>query len=225
MGNKKGYVPSEEAKRKTSESLKQAYADGSRVTSEETRQKRSESMRKAWESRSRTRSEESKRKTSETLKQGYAEGRIQLVGAALANSQSPFVARTDEERKSRKLENQRIWRENNPEKLAEYKQKYTPESYGLTVEKYQAQVQSQNGLCAICKGPQQGDCNLAIDHNHDCCPERTACDKCRRGLLCSNCNWALGLVHDSIEVLQSMILYLKSFKKGNDEHAECIDHP
>jgi Recombination endonuclease VII len=219
MGNSKGYVPSEEAKRKTSESLKQAYADGSRVTSEETRQKRSESMRKAWESRSHTRSEESKRKTSETLKQGYAEGRIQLVGAALAQSQSPFVSQTDEERKARKLETQRIWRANNPEVVAAYKQEQNAKRYGLTVAQYEAA-----SLCDICKRPQQGNCSLAQDHAHGCCPEKTACDKCRRGRLCTNCNTLLGSAHDNLEILAAAILYLKSFKKGNDEHAECIDH-
>ena len=97
--------------------------------------------------------------------------------------------------------------------MAGYKQKYTPENYGWTAEQYQAQVQAQNNLCVICKGPQQGECNLAIDHNHDCCPERSACDKCRRELLCTNCNNALGRVHENIEILQSMILYLQKYKK------------
>lgn len=213
MGNKKGYVPSEDAKRKTSESLKQAYADGSRVTSEETSQKRSASMRKAWESRPRTRSDEAKRKTSETLKQGYADGRIQLVGAALANSQSPFVLRTDAERKARKLENQKVWRENNPDKGAEYHRKYYPASYGWTAEQYEAEVQSRNGLCDVCKRPQQSGIRLAVDHDHECCSERSACDKCRRGLLCTNCNTLLGSAHDSIEILESAISYLNSFSQ------------
>ena len=213
MGNKKGYVPSDEAKQKTSESLKQAYADGSRVTSEETRQKRSESMKKAWESRSRVRTEESRRKTSETLKAGYADGRIQLVGAALAQSQSPFAAQTEEERKARKLETQRIWRANNPGINAEYHRKYHPLDYGWTAEQYEAEVQKRTGLCDVCKRPQQSDIRLAIDHSHECCPERTACDKCRRGLLCMNCNTLLGSAHDSVQILEAAILYLKSFEK------------
>jgi len=156
-------------------------------------------------------SAETRRKQSESLTKAYAEGRMVLTGAALQQSLAP--KKSEAERKARKIVTQKIWRANNPEVLAGYKQKYTPESYGLTAEKYQAQVQSQNGLCAICKGPQQGDCNLAIDHNHECCPERSACDKCRRGLLCTNCNNALGRVHDSIEILQSMISYLHQYHK------------
>lgn len=213
MGNQKGYVPSEEAKRKVSESLKQAYADGTRATSEETRQKRSESMKKAWALRPHTRSEEAKRKTSETLKQGYAEGRIQLVGAALAQSQSPFAARTEAERKARKLETQRVWREQNPQANAEYHRKYHPLDYGWTAEQYEAEVQKREGRCDICGRPQQSGIRLAIDHDHTCCPERAACDKCRRGLLCTNCNTLLGSAHDSVEILESAISYLKKYMK------------
>ena len=217
MGNSKGYEPSEESKKKVSESLKQAYAEGRRVTSDETRQKRIESMRKAWESRSRVRTEESKRKTSETLKQGYADGRIQLVGAALANSQSPFKLRTDEEKKARKLETQRILREKHPERYKHYAYEQSVAFYGWTPEQYEAEVQKQNGLCAVCKRPQQAGVRLAIDHNHDCCPEREACDKCRRGLLCTNCNTLLGSAHDSIEILASAIEYLKLHQKEKDK--------
>ena len=213
MGNAKGYVPSDEAKRKTSESLKQAYADGSRITSDETRKKRSESMRKAWESRSHTRSEEAKRKTSETLKQGYAEGRIKLVGAALANAIDPFLPHTDEERKAIKAERLKVWRAAHPEKNAEYGRKYHPLDYGWTAEQYEAEVQKREGRCDICGRPQQNGYRLAIDHDHKCCPERAACDKCRRGLLCTNCNTLLGSAHDSVEILESAISYLKGYPK------------
>ena len=210
MGNSKGYVPSEESKDKVSESLKQAYAEGRRQMSEAQRQaiREANSRRKG-----RTISEDQKRKTSETLKRGYAEGRIQLVGAALAQSQSPFAAQTEEERKARKLETQRIWREKNPQITAEYHRKYHPLDYGWTAEQYEAENRKRNGLCDICKRPQQNGFRLAIDHNHACCPERSACDKCRRGLLCSNCNTLLGSAHDSVEILESAISYLKGYSK------------
>lgn len=210
MGNSKGYVPSEESKQKVSESLKQAYAEGRRQMSDTQRQAISEANKRR---KGRILSEEHKRKTSETLKRGYAEGRIQLVGAALAQSQSPFAAHTDEERKARKLETQREWRENNPEKMAEYKKKYTPEYYGLTQVEYQALVAKQNGVCAICKRPQQNGFQLAIDHDHSCCPERSACDSCRRGLLCTNCNIILGSAHDNVAILEEAISYLKQYQQ------------
>jgi len=49
---------------------------------------------------------------------------------------------------------------------------------------------------------------LAVDHNHACCPGRKSCGECVRGLLCSNCNKALGLVRDSVETLRNMIEYV-----------------
>ena len=193
MGNQKGYVPSQSAKEKTSESLKEAYATGRRgrrigyhPTADTIRQQR------------------------ESLKQAYAEGRAKLSGAALAAKLAP--KKPEAERKARKLETQRIWRANNPKKLVEYKQKYTPEAYGFTNEHYEAQSRAQNDLCAVCKRAQQNGYRLAIDHDHGCCPERTACDKCRRGLLCTNCNTLLGSAHDDVEILAAAILYLNQYK-------------
>lgn len=197
MGQPKGFVPSEETRRKVSEALKRAYAEGRRKP------------------RDYAKSEETKRKQSESLKLAYAEGRMVLTGAALQASLAP--KKSEAERKARKIETQKLLRDNNPNLNAEYHRKYHPRSYGWTAEQYEAEVQKQNGLCAVCRGPQQGDCNLAIDHNHLCCPERRACDKCRRGLLCTNCNNALGRVHDSIEILQAMISYL-NFYKGQHDH-------
>ena len=94
-------------------------------------------------------SDETRRKASESLKKAYAEGKMKLVGAALQQSLAP--KKSEAERKARKLVTQRIW--------------------------------------------------------------RAACDKCRRGLLCTNCNTLLGSAHDSVEILEASILYLESFEE------------
>ena len=51
--------------------------------------------------------------------------------------------------------------------------------------------------------------SLHIDHDHTCCPGSGSCGKCVRGLLCRDCNFALGAAKDSTQTLQNMISYLK----------------
>src|ERR1700676_3470078 len=111
MGNKKGYVPSEETKRKVSEALKKAYAEGR--------------GRKNY-----VPSEETKQKQSISLKLAYAEGRMTLTGAALDAATAP--TKSVEERKARKLETQRALRAAHPERYKDYGRKYHTASYGLT---------------------------------------------------------------------------------------------
>lgn len=73
--------------------------------------------------------------------------------------------------------------------------------YGITVAQYNELILKQNGACAICKteGNRQ---SLSVDHDHE--TGRI------RGLLCHNCNLAIGLCHDSIEILKASIEYLTS---------------
>lgn len=42
---------------------------------------------------------------------------------------------------------------------------------------------------------------LVLDHNHDTGEVR--------GMICSPCNMALGLIEDSVATLEAMIIYLK----------------
>ena len=59
---------------------------------------------------------------------------------------------------------------------------------GLSVDDYMAMLESQGGVCAICKLPDPQGIRLSVDHDH--VTERV------RGLLCRNCNVALGLFKD-----------------------------
>jgi hypothetical protein len=71
--------------------------------------------------------------------------------------------------------------------------------YGITAEMYAAMLAAQQGQCAICKSIPDG--LLHVDHCHE--TERV------RGLLCGNCNRALGLFKDNIKSLEEAITYLK----------------
>lgn len=61
--------------------------------------------------------------------------------------------------------------------------------------------------CQVCN---RSDIRLHVDHDHTCCSdsERT-CGNCIRGLLCSNCNTALGLTNEDPKILRNLIVYLE----------------
>lgn len=74
----------------------------------------------------------------------------------------------------------------------------------LTKEAFDEMVFRYDGKCHAC-----GINNASnIDHDHSCCPGYRGCGKCVRGILCYQCNTALGLVKDSKEILQKLIEYL-----------------
>lgn len=73
--------------------------------------------------------------------------------------------------------------------------------YGITIEQFDAMLESQGGVCAVCKGPALGKGRYHVDHDHDTGKIR--------GLLCHKCNVALGMVQDSREHLTRLIQYLE----------------
>ena len=84
-------------------------------------------------------------------------------------------------------------------------------SHGMTREQLKEKQTAQGNRCACCgewfiETPQ-------IDHDHDCCPAHRSCDKCRRGLLCRDCNFGLGFFKDSPLRLQQAIGYLAKYDR------------
>lgn len=74
--------------------------------------------------------------------------------------------------------------------------------YGLTAEDYDALLERQNGVCAICFKPPKGKSRLSVDHDH--VTGRV------RGLLCGPCNCSIGLLNEDADVFQSAINYLNA---------------
>lgn len=98
-------------------------------------------------------------------------------------------------------ENNKKWQKDNPEKTRRNAiNQYLKKTYGITKTDYLAMVARQNGVCAICKKPPKNG-PLEIDHCHS--TGRV------RGLLCHRCNWALGILEDSEELLASALEYLR----------------
>ena len=66
---------------------------------------------------------------------------------------------------------------------------------GLSIADVDAMIEAQGGTCAVCPGPPQH-----VDHNHDTGEVR--------GILCFNCNQALGNARDNPDVLRGLVRYL-----------------
>jgi hypothetical protein len=109
------------------------------------------------------------------------------------------------------------WRADNPEKVRASARAYYHRNkekcktrhrvwvlkarYGITPEHYQEMLDAQRGVCLICgQLPKRG---FHVDHNH-----RT---KEPRGLLCSACNTAIGLLQESPKRLRAAAIYLEGW--------------
>lgn len=78
--------------------------------------------------------------------------------------------------------------------------------HGITLADYERMLAAQEGVCVGCSKP-GGDRPLSIDHDHSCCPGKRSCGRCVRGLLCANCNAALGLAGDDPATLSRLAEY------------------
>ena len=83
-------------------------------------------------------------------------------------------------------------------------------NYGLSREQFEALIVGQGGRCAICRTDKPGGKGTwRVDHDHSCCSGAKSCGQCVRGLLCNNCNRAIGLMADDTTRLESAVRYLK----------------
>lgn len=108
------------------------------------------------------------------------------------------------------LDANRKYRKSHPEKVQQWHKTVRPEKYkayhiksryGLSIDQYQQMLESQYGLCAICRKPETvGSGALSIDHCHD--------SGSVRGLLCRKCNTAIGQLSNQT-LLQNAIDYLE----------------
>ena len=72
--------------------------------------------------------------------------------------------------------------------------------YGLTLLQYNQMLEKQYGRCKIC-GKTEERKSLHVDHDHE--TGRV------RGLLCDDCNKALGFFHDDLALLYNAVDYLE----------------
>lgn len=106
------------------------------------------------------------------------------------------------------------WKNKNPIKAKEIKTEFkkrnpeysrflTIKKYGLSFEEFESMLSKYDNSCWICKKEFESRQDAKIDH----CHSRNVV----RGVLCNDCNIALGLVKDNIKILSEMITYLKKY--------------
>lgn len=109
------------------------------------------------------------------------------------------------------------WKQENADKVKGYHRKsnlnqanrkfewslkrYCPD---MTTERYQAMLEAQDGVCAICGEPPKDGERLFVDHDH--------VTGQARGLLCRLCNFGIGNLRDDIGILRAAITYLQKHK-------------
>ncbi len=82
--------------------------------------------------------------------------------------------------------------------------------YKINLDDYAKILEKQNNKCAICLTDQSElKNNLSVDHDRKCCAGKDSCGKCVRGLLCNNCNFALGHLKDNESLIQSALDYVR----------------
>lgn len=104
-------------------------------------------------------------------------------------------------------EKKKEYYQNNKNRIKEWDLK---RHYGLNIKGYNKLLKQQGGVCAICRNKEISKQNkkikfLSVDHDH--------ITGKNRGLLCKNCNTAIGSLSDDVLILQKAIEYLKKHKK------------
>jgi hypothetical protein len=141
---------------------------------------------------------------------------------------------TDEEHKEYMREYAVNYRREHPEKVKETKRKYAtkhPEEirkyeqrgyrhwvlryYGISQKEYDAMLEKQGGKCTCCGRPNSGRMKkngeydrMVIDHDHKTGKVR--------GLLCVQCNLALGVLDDSKERVELLLEYIQRHDSSPD---------
>jgi len=115
--------------------------------------------------------------------------------------------RDDPDNKRRTAEYNQNYIANNQEKR---RAAYRLARYGKTDAELSQMLEDQLHECANqgCRDP----ITLAsshVDHDRSCCPGRTSCGKCVRGLLCPGCNQGLGHYRDDPSRLRGMADYVE----------------
>ena len=91
----------------------------------------------------------------------------------------------------------REWRKANPDH-------YLKATYGITRKEFGILLDEQGGVCAVCKKTEWGKHGPHVDHDHS--------TMAVRGILCGNCNRAVGIIQENPQTAKNMAIYIESFQ-------------
>jgi hypothetical protein len=102
---------------------------------------------------------------------------------------------------------QYAWCSKNAVRLRRIRLRHKLKAANITVEEFETLMMRQNGKCAVCDEPEtttykRTPRSLSIDHCHQTGKIR--------GLLCTRCNTALGLLRENIAIVNKLGAYIKS---------------
>ena len=134
-----------------------------------------------------------------------------------ARAADPDKARRDEAawraaNRERDRMAKRAWASANKEKVAKCRvkhralerERFMRRAYGIDGKTYDAMLAAQGGACAACRDA-PGKTHLAVDHDHE--------TGAVRGLLCGQCNLALGSLRDSPARIAALLAYAEKHKQ------------
>ena len=89
--------------------------------------------------------------------------------------------------------------------------------FKISLEEFNKKLEKQGGVCAACGAAYSEEVKRFwnLDHDHDCCSGSKTCGKCIRGILCRDCNLALGMVKDDPCILRGLLSYLELYQRSN----------
>lgn len=114
--------------------------------------------------------------------------------------------KSTQEGKAAILESNRRYKQSERGKLAAWA-RHISKNYGIDTKIYFEMLKKQDYGCAIC-GIKPTGRRMHIDHSHS--------TKSVRGILCSKCNQAIGLLSENPELFDKAKHYLSSFKENNE---------
>lgn len=95
-------------------------------------------------------------------------------------------------------------------------------NFGITLDEYNTKLENQNYCCAICGKESGTDLHsgartkqLSVDHDH-----RTGLV---RGLLCNDCNRAIGQMKDDVKLLRKAAEYLETWENVDKERSSIAE--